>query len=316
MNAAQKHMQLLLYVVEFESLSIPQSLADFDSADKSALVKSIWLSHQDDVRALKLICRICLDYQIQDAKLLANVLWNLKEFGEYLFLLEFMQVVASKSKFYAATVSEILNETLQACFCELFKRAESEAVNWELVNSYISNLYNPDWGIFVDIETIGGQISRAKSISLVFYHFCKLRIIGLDEQELDIDLNSSKNDNLLDMLCSIQEPVLQPLQVTMEPKIFKLIDERKMYSEMENSTFLEPFVKFLISSDCITGLLWASANAKISATVRLLSLYARANGIESNDPAEQLEFYFMKIKRLEDEEYLKMAQLLKNKLSE
>jgi hypothetical protein len=67
-------MKMLLYLADFEELRIIQSLKEFNECQKLPLVRSLWLHHRDNIKAVQLICNICLDYDVYDLTVWENIL--------------------------------------------------------------------------------------------------------------------------------------------------------------------------------------------------------------------------------------------------
>ena len=44
----RSYLQMLLYLMDFEELSISQTLKEFTVCDKESLAKTLWLSHRND----------------------------------------------------------------------------------------------------------------------------------------------------------------------------------------------------------------------------------------------------------------------------
>lgn len=80
----ENQLKILLYMRDFEKLNIPQSINQFESCNKTALAKSLWLSHRNSIGGLHLIVKICIDYGIYD-DLLENALKGLALKNEVLF---------------------------------------------------------------------------------------------------------------------------------------------------------------------------------------------------------------------------------------
>jgi hypothetical protein len=65
---------MLLYLEDFESLQIIQSLRDFAECDYEALARSLWVKYKEEPKALLLIANIMFDYSVPDSELWRNVL--------------------------------------------------------------------------------------------------------------------------------------------------------------------------------------------------------------------------------------------------
>jgi hypothetical protein len=94
-------MQMLIYLSDFEELRINQSLKDFSSCDKGALVRSLWVNHgEEDKRVIQLICNICLDYEIYDVVLWGKCLGMLEgDAGSGRYLMGILEYVCSIPEF-------------------------------------------------------------------------------------------------------------------------------------------------------------------------------------------------------------------------
>ena len=73
----KNYMKMLLYLGDFEDLRIVQSLKEFNECNKLSLVRSLWLHHRDNIKAIHLMCNICLDYDIYDGIIWENILSGL-----------------------------------------------------------------------------------------------------------------------------------------------------------------------------------------------------------------------------------------------
>jgi hypothetical protein len=72
-DTMEQHLRALLYMKDFEILNISQSFNQFNSCNKMALAKSLWVTHRKSVDGLRLIIKLCIDYGISD-DLLENAL--------------------------------------------------------------------------------------------------------------------------------------------------------------------------------------------------------------------------------------------------
>lgn len=84
----RNYLQTLLYLTDFEELRIPQTIKEFSSCDKEALVRSLWLNHNAEPKALQLICNISIDFRLWDATLWENVLHRLLKQGSVGWMVE------------------------------------------------------------------------------------------------------------------------------------------------------------------------------------------------------------------------------------
>jgi hypothetical protein len=49
-HAFRNYLQTLLYLTDFEELRIPQTIKEFTGCDKEALVRSLWLNHNTELK--------------------------------------------------------------------------------------------------------------------------------------------------------------------------------------------------------------------------------------------------------------------------
>ena len=87
------YLRMLMYLKEFEELRIVQSLQELHSCDKGALARSLWLSHRNDLKALRLVCKLCIDYRVFDGELLHNALHELVAKQDYRFVIDVIQAM-------------------------------------------------------------------------------------------------------------------------------------------------------------------------------------------------------------------------------
>jgi hypothetical protein len=119
----QVQLQTLLYLIEFEQISMSHAMKDFQKCDKHSLARSIWLSHRDNITALRLICRLCVDYDIVDPTLLENALKAILALKDIDFLLEIFQSFFVKNMdIHNEKIDSLWIETLQLSLFEWFEK--------------------------------------------------------------------------------------------------------------------------------------------------------------------------------------------------
>jgi kinetochore-associated protein 1 len=69
-------------MVDFEDSRISQSLKEFHACDKLALARSLWISHSHDVKVVKLMVNLCMDFKLYDLTLWEHLLNRLVQARE------------------------------------------------------------------------------------------------------------------------------------------------------------------------------------------------------------------------------------------
>ncbi|KAJ1980589.1 hypothetical protein H4R34_002402 [Dimargaris verticillata] len=90
----KEYLFTLLYLADFESLRITQSMADFMSSRKGALARSIWVNHHTDPKAVQLVCNLCLDYAVHDAPLMESVVQRLMALKQEAYLTRVLPAIS------------------------------------------------------------------------------------------------------------------------------------------------------------------------------------------------------------------------------
>ncbi|CAG8541754.1 10906_t:CDS:10 [Paraglomus occultum] len=88
---AKQHMQMLLYLIDFEELRISQTPKEFINSNKEALARSLWVKYSNEPKVVQLICNICLDYKVYDLTLWENSLKQLAKWGKHEYLMGILE---------------------------------------------------------------------------------------------------------------------------------------------------------------------------------------------------------------------------------
>jgi len=81
----REYLNTLLYLIDFEEVSIPQSAAEFTRSDKDGLVRALWRAHSKEVKVLALLANLMIDYHISDVQLWSSILQGLLKADKVFF---------------------------------------------------------------------------------------------------------------------------------------------------------------------------------------------------------------------------------------
>ncbi|KAJ3287176.1 hypothetical protein HK104_008726 [Borealophlyctis nickersoniae] len=134
----KNYMKSLLYLADFEELRIVQTIKEFEDCDKEAFVRSLWVSHRNDARAVQLICNICLDYDIYDLTLWENALHKLLEKRLYRYVLGILEHFSSVPQLgQMRSLPRLWNNVMLGCLREVADGKESNRAMYGCVVSLI-----------------------------------------------------------------------------------------------------------------------------------------------------------------------------------
>ncbi|KAJ2726680.1 hypothetical protein GGI07_000403 [Coemansia sp. Benny D115] len=164
---AQRYLQALLYLADFEFVGIPQSTAEFMECQKDALARSIWVEYHSDSGAVQLICNMCLDFGVDDPQLMLQIIRRLLKNGTFRYAVEVLVMVENMAC-YKTLEKELplcWNQAVSGFFADLAK-AGGEWIDGALVvlGSCLRTAYLPD------IDTAGiirGLLSDSSDKMLV-----------------------------------------------------------------------------------------------------------------------------------------------------
>ncbi|KXS20915.1 hypothetical protein M427DRAFT_348724 [Gonapodya prolifera JEL478] len=87
------YTRMLMYILDFEELSLAMTLNEFDACNKEAFARSLWINHGSNIKAVQLICNLCVDFQVYDVVLWENVLERLSEHKLHRYLVGVLHTV-------------------------------------------------------------------------------------------------------------------------------------------------------------------------------------------------------------------------------
>lgn len=289
----KKYLGLLLYLHDFELLSIAQSMSEFDKCDKGSLAKSLWLSHRHETTGLRLICKLCIDFHINDAKqLLCQVLGILLHKKDVNFLIDTIHLLTSRPKLYNIGFGILFSKALFISFERRFSEKGADAVAAYRKN--IKHLSSP--AVIFDVESDKIRIlfmdyMRSDDVVVLLDAFSGLvrlpGIIKTQPSEFFVDININLCGAILE---EIRLPLWKDIHVVVQKIIFGMIDVMKRYELVIKHR--ESFAFFVVSNDRIDGVLDAALKrGAIEDAHRLISLYFSYRKLDTSSPEEQMTLY-------------------------
>ncbi|KAI8058285.1 RZZ complex, subunit KNTC1/ROD [Syncephalis plumigaleata] len=152
----REYLHLLLYMVDFEDLRISQSLKEFHACDKLALARSLWISHSHDVKLVKLIGNLCMDFKLYDLVLWEHLLTHLVQAREIDYMTRILEHIDTISELSRLTVIPTIRSRLVHAAID------------ELATSTLSNHYN-ELRIMALIHRQSGSLDEQEMIRIVNY---------------------------------------------------------------------------------------------------------------------------------------------------
>ncbi|KAH9273082.1 hypothetical protein BASA83_004659 [Batrachochytrium salamandrivorans] len=298
------YIQMTMYLKEFQDLNIVQSLQYFDQCDKGAFVRSLWLSHHNNVKGLRLICKICIDYEVIDGELLYNVLSQL---GQKQDVCVFVYICIGNARKLGSVVSvsvmgwigELWTLTLQDAFRNWFRTFVSP--DRPKIDEYLyllSLLVKSPYGVLQDSSEFIGIFSHMPlSLELRFFTVISLGHLpsGLSSRSEAITKQLSELDGA--SLVSFVDAMCLPSGSDMYPRIdssalvyakdavvhgiMHILNSRKLFGLVLASKHLELFVQYLVQADEASSLLVATIKSdRIEQAFMLLTLYCSHHKLE------------------------------------
>ncbi|KAJ3339464.1 hypothetical protein HDU91_001015 [Kappamyces sp. JEL0680] len=289
-HSPRNQLQLILYCAECEKIGLKQSTSDFYSSDKHGLARSLWLTHRSNQTALRLICGLCFDYQIQDDVLLANALQALSELGDHNYILDSAPKILPNNT--STAISRIFEEILAHSVTAWASSAEKK---WELLLCYLSVLgqYSFD-GLVLQLKTVLADAAAAApdadGLVKVLYAMYSLYLL----KELESTLQARDTAFLLSVLAAIQdEQQCRAVLPFCQDCVFSILDDRSDYIPIAEAGLLDEFVGYVIAQDSIERLVDASlSQQKFDEASQLFRLYFATHPMEqSQDYADSLSIW-------------------------
>ncbi|KAJ1967885.1 hypothetical protein IWQ62_001575 [Dispira parvispora] len=129
-DQVKEYLMALVYLGDFESLQITQSISDFISSRKDALTRSLWVNYHSLPKTAQLVCNLCLDYEIHDGTLLESVLQQLTFHQMFAYLARVLPAIASVPRLAAiGSLANIWMDTTVGLMCSALEtRTSSEGL--------------------------------------------------------------------------------------------------------------------------------------------------------------------------------------------
>ncbi|KAJ8323671.1 hypothetical protein O5D80_007560 [Batrachochytrium dendrobatidis] len=293
------YMQMTMYLKEFQDLNIVQSLQDFDQCNKGAFVQSLWLSHRNSVKGLRLICKICIDYMIMDGELLYNVFLQLEQHQDHAFVLNMLEtLVQIPSIAILGWVRGLWVNTWQISisnwFLNLADANRAKILEFQnLLSLYIKSPYSSLCHLE---QLIGDLLQTAFSLESRFFAIILLGHLptSFDSRDKTIrnvmsGLDGTNLISLLDTLNLVPNGTVYPnldtttlvyAQKTVIPQIMHVLNSRHLFVLLAASQHLESFVKYVVQTDQVTALLLASIKSgREMDAFKVLDMYCAFHGL-------------------------------------
>ena len=283
----QNRLKSVLYQSEFTSKSISQPIKDFDGCDKHALARSLWISERDNIQGLRLICLLCLDFELWDEVLLPNTIKQLIQKKDFNFLVAFIGDLLQNLLF---SDSEL--------FCLLGRTVAMETIREWTLNEEIISLTAFISSIRLStILALPEVVEKVKGILLegmtntppldpksLFMYLFGLSSVKESLEELENILMTFQPNMLLHLVeFLINDDACNQFRENFVPIVFTVLDKLGSYSIMSQSKYFDAFIHHLVKTSKINSLLLASLDeGKFAEAVKLVKFYCKSKGITEN----------------------------------
>eukprot|EP00842_Homolaphlyctis_polyrhiza_P004683 jgi/Hompol1/5215/HPOL_001922-RA len=283
-----RYMKMLMLLRDFEDLRIVKSLQELDQCDKASLARSLWLSHRNDVKGLRLICKLCIDNQVMDEQLLSNVLSAIADKGDFRFGLGIFEMLGS-----IAFVSildwmpRIWSRMLYGAIASWTRSCERLAEFNELMSQLVKFPYDAVYLVELVEPLRSASAHLVAAVGLAYLSFSLKEASDALKNLLEQEVTGPGLIQLLDLLLGIKQhansdhhPLEQAILLvkqTLVPCVMNAIDQRRLFAELSASVHIDAFVKFVIAEDRIEALLLATLSAgRLPQAWKLLQMYYRS----------------------------------------
>ncbi|KAI9026821.1 rough deal protein C-terminal region-domain-containing protein [Hyaloraphidium curvatum] len=259
----RNYLQMLLYLADFEELRIPQTIKEFTNCDKAALVRSLWLNHNGETKALQLICNVSMDFQLWDTTLWENVLHRLLKHGAYNYLTGILEHVSSVPELSQVKFLPMLWDKVVLGTLDSLPVSSTESVP---VTSYLDVLrliqkcpFLPQLSlpeIVARFAQLGGSEAPATHLLVAFRALVALpqseqgdaALAGLLERA-----DGAKLVKCLDLMDAARARTnaaqdFEPYDIIIRESVFDAIDTRRIYDCLAKSPQLLKLVNYLVDN--------------------------------------------------------------------
>ncbi|KAJ3128527.1 hypothetical protein HK098_004157 [Nowakowskiella sp. JEL0407] len=302
-----------LYLGDFEELRISQKLKTFANCDKEALGRSLWLNHNNNPKALQLLCNLCLDYKIFDIMLWESVLERLLDFGLYQYLLGVLEQISTIPELsMLKNIPKIWNKVLLGTLDILGEEKTTNFASYYKIFTLIQKCpFLPDLQMDELMKRFIGVHRKAKKddVKMIVLALNGLTVIpqtsDTEKAKEDIVLRLSEAHMIL-LLDEISPPAktrgeMKSLphglilnQEFIEQVVYNYFDSKALYTTIAKSNHLMRFCTYLIKQDKAQNVILASViGGRVKSAMELTVLYYRRYpdempdiSVEDEDEAE------------------------------
>jgi hypothetical protein len=291
----ETQLRMHLYLQDLEKLQMNQSPKEFDQCDKHALARSIWLTKRTEKIALRLICKLALDFDFDDYQLWNNVLSALYEKQDLDYLFSVLLHLESSTRYSnLESIRELLQPVVLGCSKRWF--SVNLEVDIDQIQHFFRYLQVGTTSCYVD-ETFGREIWELTKNWMfqrpfhpsryIIGYYCQYRVLSdceLHEYfELYNPLNSEQILRILDCMkvMTSKAVALAEIKSKFERSIFDWLNKNSLYTHIVSTQYMTAFVKHLAISDTIHDLVNATVELKrYEDALKLLEVYFKFHPVD------------------------------------
>ncbi|XP_064624498.1 kinetochore-associated protein 1-like [Lineus longissimus] len=283
----------LKYLVDLEALHIPHSMQSFEECNKERLIQGIWKTHSREGRALKLMCRLCLDFKVHDIQLWNGIIKQMLAFSMVSTLRTVLPVLADVGVLLDFdSLGQAWNTIILAPFTNAFPPLNESQIR-SCIES-LSLLTKCPLLHELDLGKISQQFMNVDLTPCALYCYILAGSRGKGQHNIQNFLKNIELCDLLDQTVKLQTSGLHPFVVDdIKKVVFMYLQEADDFVTLQKSAHFLDYLNHLIGQDDIDTLLTASiASDRLKEAERLVVMYNNHYGLTTQEsPRDQLKFY-------------------------
>ncbi|KAJ7374444.1 Kinetochore-associated protein 1 [Desmophyllum pertusum] len=277
-NVIRQQMQALVCLAELEGLHIQQSASAFDKCNKEGLVRGLWRNHKHERKAVRLVADLCLDNNIHDPQLWNSVLQQLLAFGMIKYLRRVLVNLAGISDLWQV---RCLPQVWRSVLTAPFKSVSTPLSDEELAACEESASLLQRCPLLLDLDVYSIAVQFHK-VGLQAHALACLMLIPSSasrEQHIQALLETNCVTDVLTQLDEQRERGHTLTQAdVVEQEVFKYVEQKKEYQILLGTAYFDKFLKFLIMSKTVTGILLKTIQAnRLENAIQLVRLFHQAH---------------------------------------
>ncbi|KAJ1653748.1 hypothetical protein IWQ61_006189 [Dispira simplex] len=272
-DQVKEYLMALVYLGDFESLHITQTMSDFISSRKDALTRSLWVSYHSQPKAAQLVCNLCLDYKVHDVTLLESVLQQLTFHRMYAYLARVLPAITNVPRLAAiGPLADIWIDTTVGLMCSALEgRTSSEGISsLAMLDKALAFCLKFPFPELLPMDPLVTRVAERTPLEWLLRILTTLPERGQLGSVVLNRLATCSSSQILEMLDYFYPRQNDPEQNHIDPSLFDAtpvlsilydyLDKQQWYREVAPTRHVAPFVHHLIRNDRLTALVSFTVN--------------------------------------------------------